>query len=66
MSETLELEGTSLRLTDVERIARAAATTVTMSAGARRRVEAARAVVDGVIAEGSVVYVRAIAFTSSS
>jgi histidine ammonia-lyase len=56
MSEILELEGSSLRLSDVERIARAAATRVTMSESARLRVAAARALVDKVIAEGSVVY----------
>jgi histidine ammonia-lyase len=56
MSEILELEGSSLRLADVERIARATDTRVTMSEGARRRVEAARAVVDSVIADGRVVY----------
>ena len=56
MSEILELEGSSLRLADVERIARAADTRVTMSEAARRRVEAARAVVDSVIADGRVVY----------
>ncbi|MGQ0813531.1 MAG: histidine ammonia-lyase [Gemmatimonadota bacterium] len=56
MPELLELAGNALRLSDVERIARAPETQVRMSADARRRVEAARAVVDRVIEEGRVVY----------
>jgi histidine ammonia-lyase len=56
MSEMLELEGSALRLSDVERIARSASTHVRISAAARQRVEAARAVVDQVIRENRVVY----------
>src|SRR5687768_12137180 len=56
MSATLELEGHALRLADVERIARSTKTDVRISADALRRVEAARALVDQVIAEGRVVY----------
>lgn len=56
MSELLELNGNALHLQDVERIARASSTRIVLSADARRRVEAARAVVDQIIAEGRVVY----------
>src|SRR5688572_31405282 len=56
MSELLELEGSALRLSDVERISRAQATRVSMSAAARARVVAARTMVDHVISEGRVVY----------
>ncbi|MGQ0562799.1 MAG: histidine ammonia-lyase [Gemmatimonadota bacterium] len=56
MSETLDLTGSTLRLSDVERIARASATHVRLSNDARRRVDAARAVVDRVLAENRVVY----------
>lgn len=56
MSEILELHGNALRLNDVERIARATDARVSVSAEARRRVSASRAVVDRVIAEKRVVY----------
>jgi histidine ammonia-lyase len=56
MSEILELAGNALRLSDVERIARASSTHVQLGEAARRRVAAARAVVDRVISEKRVVY----------
>lgn len=56
MSETLSLHGNALQLSDVERIARSATTQVTLSSEARVRVEAAREMVDRVIAENRVVY----------
>src|SRR3990172_9091118 len=56
MSEILALEGNALRLSDVERIARAPAVRVTITDMARQRIEAARGVVDRVIQENRVVY----------
>ncbi|HEX6559206.1 MAG TPA: aromatic amino acid lyase, partial [Longimicrobiales bacterium] len=56
MAEILELSGNALRLSDVERIARAETTQVQLAAGARARVLAARAVVDQVIRDNRVVY----------
>ena len=56
MSEILELEGNALKLSDVERIARADSARVHVSADAKRRVAAARAVVERVISENQVVY----------
>ena len=56
MDEILEIEGHALRLGDVERIARADKSRLTLSNDARRRVNAARALVDQVISENRVVY----------
>lgn len=57
MPELLELFGNRLRLEDVERVARAAdAPEVRLAAEARVRVEAARAFVERLVAEGRVVY----------
>ena len=56
MAEILELTGNSLRLSDVERIARAADAHVTLSASALPAIQAARALVERVIAENRVVY----------
>jgi histidine ammonia-lyase len=56
MSEILELEGNALRLSDVERIARAQSVQVTLAPTARVRVDAAREVVERVIRENRVVY----------
>lgn len=56
MSEILELEGNALRLSDVERIARAESARVTVSAAAHARIVRARELVDRVIAENRVVY----------
>jgi histidine ammonia-lyase len=56
MSEILELEGNALRLQDVERIARAHSARVTLSSSARVRINAARELVDRVVAENRVVY----------
>jgi histidine ammonia-lyase len=57
MPELLELHGNRLRLEDVERVARAAgAPEVRMAPEARVRVEAARAFVERLVAEGRVVY----------
>jgi histidine ammonia-lyase len=56
MSETLTLYGNALQLGDVERIARSPSTHIELAAEARVRVEAARALVDRVIAENRVVY----------
>jgi histidine ammonia-lyase len=56
MSETLVLEGHSLTLADVERIARARQTAITISADALTRVNAARELVDRAVRENRVVY----------
>jgi histidine ammonia-lyase len=57
MREILELYGNRLRLEDVERVALgAAAPHVTLAPEARVRVEAARAFVERLVAEGRVVY----------
>lgn len=57
MPELLELHGNRLRLEDVERVARAAAAPeVRLAPEARVRVEAARAFVERLVAEGRVVY----------
>ncbi|HEY0672993.1 MAG TPA: histidine ammonia-lyase [Longimicrobiales bacterium] len=56
MSEPLVLEGNTLTLEDVERVARAGDIAITMSDTARARVNAARAVVDAAVREHRVVY----------
>jgi histidine ammonia-lyase len=56
MAETLVLEGNNLTIEDVDRIARAATTEITISDAARARVNAARAVVDRAVRENRVVY----------
>jgi histidine ammonia-lyase len=56
MSEVLELAGNALRLSDVERIARAQSTQVSLAPSARLRVEAAREMVDRIIRENRIVY----------
>ncbi len=56
MSEKLVLEGNNLSIEDVERIARADATHITISAAARKRVEAARELVDRAVRDNRVVY----------
>jgi histidine ammonia-lyase len=56
MPEALVLEGDQLTIADVERIARAAETQVTLSAQALTRVNAAREVVDRAVREHRVVY----------
>lgn len=53
---TLEINGHDLALADVERIAFDRASRVRMSERSRRAVEAARAFVDRIVAEGRVVY----------
>ncbi len=55
MSAVVELHGDRLRLEEVERVARGVAS-VRLASAARGRVEAARAVIDRVVAEGRVVY----------
>ena len=56
MPETLVLEGNSLTLADVERIARASQAKVTISSDALTRVNAARELVDRAVRENRVVY----------
>src|SRR5687768_7971082 len=56
MSEHLILEGHSLSLADVERIARTRSSTITISAAALQRVQAARDLVDQAVRENRVVY----------
>jgi histidine ammonia-lyase len=57
MTDLLELHGNRLGLEDVERVARAAAgPEVRLASAARERVEAARAFVERLVAEGRVVY----------
>jgi histidine ammonia-lyase len=56
MSKVLELNGHTLQLDDVERVAHDTRREVRLGAAARARVEAARALVDRVIAENRVVY----------
>jgi histidine ammonia-lyase len=57
MLEILELHGNRLRLEDVERVALGAASPkIQLAPAARQRVEAARAFVERLIAEGRVVY----------
>jgi histidine ammonia-lyase len=54
--DILELNGSSLRLEDVERVARGEPIEVRLGDAARGAIEAARAVVDAAVAEGRVVY----------
>ncbi|HEX6940337.1 MAG TPA: histidine ammonia-lyase [Longimicrobiales bacterium] len=56
MTGTLEIHGDRLRLEDIERVARGAVAEVRLGREARARVEAARAFVERVVAEGRVVY----------
>ncbi len=56
MSDVLELHGDGLSLDDVGRVASGEVGTVRLSEAARRRVEAARAVVERAVAAGDVVY----------
>jgi histidine ammonia-lyase len=57
MTGILELHGDRLRLEEVEKVARGTpAPAVRLASGARERVEAARAFVERVVAEGRVVY----------
>ncbi|HET9439253.1 MAG TPA: histidine ammonia-lyase [Longimicrobiales bacterium] len=56
MSEKLVLDGNTLTLEDVERVARADDIAITMSEAARARVVAARAVVEAAVREHRVVY----------
>jgi histidine ammonia-lyase len=56
MSATLTLEGNTLTLDDVERIARSADGTVALSEAAAARVAAAREIVDRAVRENRVVY----------
>lgn len=56
MAKTLELHGDRLRLEDVELVAGEDAPAVRLAEEARPRVEAARAFVERVVAEGRVVY----------
>src|SRR5688500_6249833 len=56
MQEKLVLEGDNLTIEDVERIARAQATEITISDAARQRVLAAREIVDRAVRENRVVY----------
>lgn len=56
MPEQLILEGNSLTIDDVERVARRPETRVSLSDAARTRVDAARALVERVVAENRVVY----------
>jgi len=56
MAEVLQLYGDRLTLEDVERVARGADVEVRLAPAARRRVEAARAVVERAVAERRVVY----------
>ena len=56
MTEKLVLEGNGLTLQDVERIARSGSSDVTLGADARKRVDAARALVDRAVRENRVVY----------
>ncbi|HSJ13997.1 MAG TPA: histidine ammonia-lyase [Longimicrobiales bacterium] len=56
MTEILELNGHTLRLEDVERVASGVSLEVRLAAAARRRVEAARALVERVVREQRVVY----------
>ena len=56
MAEALVLEGDNLTIDDVERIARAGETQVTLAAGALARVNRARDLVDRAVRENRVVY----------
>ncbi|MGH7504557.1 MAG: histidine ammonia-lyase [Longimicrobiales bacterium] len=56
MVDRLELDGCSLRLEDVERVAGKDAPELELGGAARRRVAASRAVVDRAVEEGRVVY----------
>ena len=55
MIEVLVIDGRSLRLADIEAVARAG-TRVELAESARQRVAASRAVVDGILSSGAVVY----------
>ena len=56
MAEKLVLEGDNLTIADVERVARAQATEISISDAARQRVLAAREIVDRAVRENRVVY----------
>src|SRR5688572_20420771 len=56
MTEKLVLEGNSLTIDDVERIARSDATEISLGDDARKRVDAARELVDRAVRENRVVY----------
>jgi histidine ammonia-lyase len=56
MAEQLEIDGWSLTLADIERVAGTASPAVRLAAGARAQVEASRAVVDRAISQKRVVY----------
>lgn len=56
MTTVLQLEGSALRLEEVERVAREAQVEVTIAAAARERIAAARALVERAASEGRVVY----------
>jgi histidine ammonia-lyase len=55
-TETLELHGDRLRLEDLERVARGDPIEVRLAPAARAAMERSRAVVEGAVAEGRVVY----------
>jgi histidine ammonia-lyase len=55
-AELLEVKGHGLRLEDVERVAQGAPIELSLSADARQRVLAARAMVEQAVNEGRVVY----------
>src|SRR5687768_611244 len=56
MPDYLNITGRDLRLEEVERVARGRDTTLRLDAGARTRVEAARAMVEEAVSQGRTVY----------